>query len=476
MAAVWDATWSPDWTLSNGNKTISLSSSGRHNAALNLAVLQKNLLGTKHYIEINIDAYTPVNIGELKVGAYSDSNSPDDSIVNPSQAGQFSAVADLNVATQEILFRGPFTSVLNDCDCGSASYEGTVGSWLPTAGDRIGLLYEFGTPTHPFHLGFRFYVNGVCQASSFQPYPGDGAWSTRTTRPCMVVDWSGAGTVTATIIDQGSWSFEPDVVPNVQEWSNTIVAPTLVDNGYCRIDPMRGWGQQPIGINVGATPLSNKDLTITAYRSQTAAKVINYMCIGTKPRHKGKYYFEVTVDDLQPASPMTTGHGNILGICSGWSPTPSAGGGSDQRFTAYESASNSGGASGDDWGVIGGTGTTPGSPVFGGDLPQRRSVNGDVYMVAVDMADDTNNTGNETKVWIGVNGTFDGDPVAGTGFASGPTQGYAQGLAWYPLIELRMTQVTAKTREINTANFGGSTFAYTPPTGFVAWDSTAVPS
>lgn len=78
----------------------------------------------------------------------------------------------------------------------------------------------------------------------------------------------------------------------------------------------------------------------------------------------------------------------------------------------------------------------------------------DVIMVAADF--------NANKVWFGRNGTWDGDPGAGTGEAisSISSSGY-----FYASV------ATTSINSGGTVNFGGSAFTYTVPTGFSSWDS-----
>lgn len=75
----------------------------------------------------------------------------------------------------------------------------------------------------------------------------------------------------------------------------------------------------------------------------------------------------------------------------------------------------------------------------------------DRYQVAVDFG--------AGKVWFGRNGTFSGDPSAGTGEAfSGVTGAH---YAMVSLLNPSMYQATAA--------FRSSDFAYSPPSGFGAW-------
>lgn len=84
------------------------------------------------------------------------------------------------------------------------------------------------------------------------------------------------------------------------------------------------------------------------------------------------------------------------------------------------------------------------------------SVN-DITQVAVDTV-----TG---KIWFGVNGTFEGDPVAGTGEAY---SGLSQDL--YPMVS------GAELSTANIINFGQRPFEFTPPEGFFELKSSNFPT
>jgi len=81
----------------------------------------------------------------------------------------------------------------------------------------------------------------------------------------------------------------------------------------------------------------------------------------------------------------------------------------------------------------------------------------DVVMMAIDV--DT------MKMWVGINGTWynSGDPANGTNPVGTWTAAIGESLApWYGCINTTS----------ETFNFGATSFAYTPPTGFNAWNTT----
>ena len=83
-------------------------------------------------------------------------------------------------------------------------------------------------------------------------------------------------------------------------------------------------------------------------------------------------------------------------------------------------------------------------------------VTGNVVSIAVNF-----DTG---KIWAAINGTWQnsGDPAAGTGEMFSGISG-----TYYPFFG------GDNIGNISVANFGASAFAYTPPSGFSAWDATA---
>jgi hypothetical protein len=85
---------------------------------------------------------------------------------------------------------------------------------------------------------------------------------------------------------------------------------------------------------------------------------------------------------------------------------------------------------------------------------------GDIAMIAIDV-----DTG---KAWIGKNGTWIGDPAAGTGntFSSLPAL----------IAPMVYASINTATSSVITANFGQRPFTYTPPTGFKALNTLNLPT
>lgn len=94
-------------------------------------------------------------------------------------------------------------------------------------------------------------------------------------------------------------------------------------------------------------------------------------------------------------------------------------------------------------------------------VARQTPVAGTVYGVAYDCA-----TG---KMWYSSNGTWVGDPVAGTGETETNSQGPGNAVAPY----FASDNTTASPHGV-TANFGATSFNYTPPTGFTAWEEPPV--
>lgn len=172
----------------------------------------------------------------------------------------------------------------------------------------------------------------------------------------------------------------------------------------------------PSATNASIT-LSNGNLTASITSSSAYT-----ITLGTVSRTTGKWYFEIKADVVGgvPAeygfgiAPSTQGTSEWLG----------------------QSGTNSIGFYAD------------GSKYVGGPPSSSASfVSGDVISIAYDA-----DTG---KVWLAVNGTFSGDPAAGTGQAGTLTTGSAMCPGGEPYDTSSFT--------INT------TFSYSPPSGFSPW-------
>lgn len=124
--------------------------------------------------------------------------------------------------------------------------------------------------------------------------------------------------------------------------------------------------------------------------------------------------------------------------------------------TASASLTNYIGSSSLSWGYFFGMGDTTAKKQYNGSITSYGSGFGaanDILMLAVDLS--------QNKIWAGKNGAWQssGDPAAGTGEA-------------FSSILLRPLFLITTVRGAKiTANFGGSAFTYTPPTGFQSWDS-----
>lgn len=149
----------------------------------------------------------------------------------------------------------------------------------------------------------------------------------------------------------------------------------------------------------------------------------------------GKYYFEVTLDAGPNSNYPYVGIRPASGGLTGTGPFDPGG-----DYGIYALSPNTGHMR-----------YVPGSNA--GSVGPAVAVN-DVYMIAADFG--------AGKVWVGMNGTWDGsgNPASGTNpLATGISGTYA---AWVAVTTL----VTV------TGNFTRSDMAHTVPTGFLAWDGT----
>ena len=172
--------------------------------------------------------------------------------------------------------------------------------------------------------------------------------------------------------------------------------------------------------------LSNGNLTATS------TNIAHKAARATESKNSGKWYWEITVDAAVDTKI------NFIGVGNG-SATLASYVGSDANGWSYQ-----------------GNIVAPGykyhsaaSVAYGNDY-----VDGDIVGVALDL--------NAGKIWWSKNGVWQasGDPVAGTGEAYSGLTGDI-----YPMVSLYQNSNAI------TANFGASTFTYTPPTGFSGLDT-----
>ena len=186
----------------------------------------------------------------------------------------------------------------------------------------------------------------------------------------------------------------------------------------------------------GTGSLTNANLTLTSPGTNgTGAQTAGSIAVTSS-----KYYFEGTFSTLTSASGYL-----CFGVQSG-SVVISGLSGSTRAGTNAWWISDDG-----NYRANGGSITASGLGAFSA---------GNVAMIAIDAS-----TG---KGWIGKNGTWVGDPAAGTGntFSSLPAliAPFAQAIR------------NTTTSSVLNANFGQRPFAYTPPTGFVALNTFNLPT
>jgi len=177
-----------------------------------------------------------------------------------------------------------------------------------------------------------------------------------------------------------------------------------------------------------AVTLSGNDLTAQVLDNANSIASVR----ATLSKASGKYYFEVTINSGSVAS----GNECWLGIANSTQTLASQAPGGSVNSWAY------GNAGGFRYNGAGGSSSTYAS--------------GAVVMVAVDLG-----TG---RIWFGKDGTFSGDPAAGTGAAFSSVTG-----SIFPIFG--SADHPSFPGYGITANFGASAFSHTPPSGFGGWFS-----
>lgn len=274
--------------------------------------------------------------------------------------------------------------------------------------------------------------------------------------------------------DPADWTQTPphwEVLPLATSPENVIQ--TSVDTGYCRMTS----GQWPICHRNQNNPVNNtydKNISQMLWLDRDRLQVFNPQdgvtpspfysveAMGTIPRSRGKFYFEVTLDgtDWQPSA----GRWQM-----GWfmGPKEAAGIGAHQNFCGLGFEANT---------LVN---------FFGGTGPGNLTVaNGDVLHFAVNLDLVDLDAGAFEQAWfVGQNGTWIDDPdsVPAGSFQAGLRLGGASSKGHqlnsvYPGIKLISTGVNPPHgSETCTFNFGGTAFVHTVPTGYVGWDTTSIP-
>lgn len=175
--------------------------------------------------------------------------------------------------------------------------------------------------------------------------------------------------------------------------------------------------------------LSNGDLT-ASYASSNFKGVRS-----TTSKSWGLFYVEFTVDAGY------NNEGPIVGIST-----------QETTLTNYPGSTTTG------WGYFFGMGVTTGTKRWGGQATNYGSgygANGDIVGMAINI--------NTRKIWFAKNGSWleSGDPAAD----SSPAFSNLPSIPVFAHVDVR--------RSTCTVNFGASAFTYTPPSGFVSWDTDA---
>lgn len=249
-----------------------------------------------------------------------------------------------------------------------------------------------------------------------------------------------------------------DAIP----WKTPFETDSYTETGYCRMRPTHA-SQQEVRL---ATTLEDNSLTVRQKDTSTSTGAA-IEAFGTVPRWSGKRYYEVTVNFTETAfsNPVWW-----MGLSSATNATAAA-------VTLPQPEHFAGLASNIGSGLYRSRFGLSDKLTNGQAAALRPIVATDVFMFAVEFLNqDAASDGDAAiaHVWYGKNGTWlSGDPATPTGHSDAiANQAYP---APRPFIRAS-TQTGTPGDKSWTFNFGGSTFAYTMPTGYSAWDASTVPS
>lgn len=171
--------------------------------------------------------------------------------------------------------------------------------------------------------------------------------------------------------------------------------------------------------------LSNADLTAIKTSGSSGSWDQVRATLG---RSTGKFYFEVSCDDI------SSDHNSIVGIC-----------------TAADSLAGFPGINANGYGLYKLTGDAYNSSTPTHILPG--STSSAVLAVAVDLS--------AGKIWFAINNTFSGSPSAGTG----ATYSGIAATTYLPAVGILNLNTL-----VDTGHFKLADLVYTPPTGFSPWE------
>lgn len=341
-----------------------------------------------------------------------------------------------------------------------SNVDGTNIAWdFLTVGDYFGMLIDFNSPSGNLTCELSTFVNGNHSYTAQMPISNpDEPWTwlmalgTNAVSTDVGIRWNE---------EKADWLGSPpkDPIP----WKLPLETSTYVENGYCRMRNRHG-SQQEMRLNCQL--LDNALTVVQKAPSHTGNQ--NIQAFATTPRYSGKAYYEITCNFTESdfTNPVwwfgAHGSGNAVNTSSVTLPQPQhfAGLGSNIGSALYRNR----------FGMS--------DKLTNGQAGALRPVvDGDVFMFAIhflnqDAAADGDS--DLANVWYGKNGTWlSGDPSTPTGHSDAiANQAYP---APRPFVSSSTQSGTGGIRSW-TFNFGATAFAYTLPTGFTAWDDTAVPT
>lgn len=468
--AAWDTTYTPGIVgaidYSNNDKTVELSGSTR-TLVVDTKLNPMTVLGTRQYVEIEFDQINPLSVGTsgVKFNTLLQNVTLGDTLQNTTAGGDY---------TYHDLFAGGSSTQTNaqlmKAGLDRAAFEiPRSNAFIPSAdfapGDRLGIKLEFGSQQSPFEVLVTYYFNGIVLFK--WPLTNILDWENAELQVAITISTSSAvgNESIITLVDSAvDWIYEPTdaLDANIQEFQNQVIAATVADNGYCRLANVREMAYNSEPNNLAHMPLQNNDLTHRLLQGSTSG--IRTNVIATKPRSTGMYYWEVTIANVASQTTSETNIG-LFPCCEG-----------GEVSQAVMMAVNFGNGN---WQSCRGSsmGGFPGNPGYG------TLQSGDVIMFAVDMAHQVN--GNEllpeeTGLWVGLNGVWENDPtidIAKTPNSNLKNSYALSAAAWAPGLDLSNSGFGAGGRRMDlTFNFGATAFTYAIPSGFAAWDTTAIPS
>ena len=215
---------------------------------------------------------------------------------------------------------------------------------------------------------------------------------------------------------------------NLAETDQMSDSPT---NNHCTWNPLQ------TGTNI--TSMSDGNLVL----SGTSGAANKWMSLGTMPVSSGKWYYEVTSGGARIGAGFTTS-GSLTQANLNTGPVDVAA----ETFVIQ-----------DDGRITYGTTTGNSAPSFGSGVTMGFALDADAG-----------------KGWVTVNGSDWADSSGGT--TGDPTDG--SNPTWTQTIGTPVQPLCGDTSggsftTIATANFGASAFAYTPPTGYNAWNTDNLP-